>query len=106
MDEFNNRMNAQRAILAIVNQCGVDREQLSGLSQKAIERWLSANSIDSKGEVAAVLFQISSQLFFLAAKSQEQVTDDYRAISAAVRLLAAGLDDALRRRAYRHLKLR
>ena len=99
MDEFNNRMNAQRAVLTIVNECTASREQLSGLSKKAIERWLSVNCMDPRGEVAAVLYQISSRLFFLAAKSQEQVTDDYRAMVANIQSMAASLQDALNRSA-------
>lgn len=99
MDEFNNRMAAQRAVLAIVNQNDAFQEQLSGLSKKAIERWVGTNRIDPKGEVVTVLFQISSQLFFLAAKSQEQVTDDYRAIAANIRGLAERLEDVLKQKA-------
>ena len=95
MDEFNNRMNAQRAVLAVANQKEQLSEQLCGLSRKSIERWLSANCIDPQSEIASVLFRISSQLFFLAARSQEQVTDDYRAISANIRELTMSLRTAL-----------
>ena len=68
-------------------------------SQRVVKiRWgVSLNEITLyEGEVAAVLLQISSQLFFLAAKSQEQVTDDYRAITASIRELAERLEAALK----------
>jgi len=95
MDEFNNRMDAQRQVLAIVNGESPSAEELCGLSRKAIERWLTANRLDPKGEIATILFQISSKLFFLSSKSQEQITDEYRLLSGAVESLKTKLKDAL-----------
>jgi hypothetical protein len=74
--EFNNRIAAQRAILRVVNQARRDKEQLFGLSSKAIDRWISVNKIDQGSRVAKLLKEISGNLFFLANKSQEQISDE------------------------------
>lgn len=95
MDEFNNRIVAQRSVLEIVNGQYSRCEQLSGLSKKAIERWLSANKIDSKGEVAVILFKISNNMISLGIKSQEQVTNDYQNTVSSIQALAAQLGTAL-----------
>jgi hypothetical protein len=96
MDEFNNRMEAQRAVLAVVNHHAKFTEELCGLSKKAIERWLRVNQLEPTGEIATILFQISSKLFFLSSKSQEQVTEEYRLLAADVRSLTGELETLLR----------
>jgi hypothetical protein len=95
MDEFNNRMDAQRDVLQSVNRQHRFAEQLCGLSRKAIERWVSVNRLDPAGEVGLVLFKISSKLFFLSSKSQEQVTEEYQLLSREVGALKNQLDAAL-----------
>jgi hypothetical protein len=80
--EFNNRIAAQRAILRVVNQTRWDNEQLFGLSSKAIDRWISVNKIGQGSRLAKLLKEASENLFFLANKSQEQISDDYKAIRA------------------------
>ena|SRR5436190_10176230 len=97
MDEFINRIDAQRHVLETVNRQPRFAEELCGLSRKAIERWLSLNRIEPTGDVAAVLFQVSSRLFFLSSKSQEQVTEHYRLLSREVESLRMKLHDALTR---------
>lgn len=95
MDEFSNRMDVQRKVLEDVNRKGPFVEELCGLSRRAIERWLTANRIDSDSEMATVLFQISEKLFFLSNKSQEQVTDEYRLVSLQIHALRSKLVESL-----------
>lgn len=81
--EFNNRIDAQREVLSLVN--GLDwKEELYGLSSGAIDRWTNVNGIDSSSDLSRAVCESASKLFFLANKSQEQVTDEYRLLSAEV----------------------
>ncbi|KWV69166.1 MULTISPECIES: hypothetical protein [Pseudomonas] len=77
MNNFNNRIDAQRNILRIVNERHWYVEELSGLSNKAIDRWMLANQIDAASRLAELIRLAGRALFFLANKSQEQVTDEY-----------------------------
>lgn len=96
MDEFNNRMDAQRDILEIVNRQAGYSEELCGLSKKAIERWISANQLNPRSETCDILFQIAKKLFFLANKSQEQITEEYRALSSEISSLKIKLEKLVR----------
>jgi UV DNA damage repair endonuclease len=97
MYEFNNRMDAQRKIIEMVNLSPKNRkEELCGLSKNAIERWLNINSVSYEGEIGILLFQISQKLFFLSNKSQEQVSDDYKLLSFEVQQLQQKLSTALK----------
>jgi len=82
--EFNSRIAAQRHILKIVNASTWDAEQLLGLSARAIERWASANGIRPGVEIVRLLKAASAKLFFLANKSQEHVTNEYKSASAEI----------------------
>lgn len=84
MSEFNNRITAQRNALEIVNGSGLFSEPLLSLTGKAIERWSRKNGIDTHDLLVVLLKTMSETLFFLANKSQEQVTDDYKALSVKV----------------------
>lgn len=95
MDEFNNRMDAQRRVLEVVNQKGSNKEELCGLSKKAIERWIVANRLSPKDEISKILFKISEKLFFLAHKSQEQISEEYRLISSEISKLQLDLQKEL-----------
>lgn len=95
MDEFNNRMDAQRDILGVVNRQKSYPEELCGLSKKAIERWISSNQINPKSETCGILFQIAEKLFFLANKSQEQITEEYKALSSGISLLKINLEKSI-----------
>lgn len=95
MDEFNNRMDAQRNILEIVNRQVEHKEELCGLSKKAIERWIAANQVNSEGEVSRILFNISDKLFFLANKSQEQISEEYKLASSEISKLKRDLEKAI-----------
>ena len=87
MKEFNNRIDAQRNILQIVNKRSWQVEELSGLSNKAINRWMLANQIDATSRLAELIRVAGRALFFLANKSQEQVTDEYKHHSQEVATL-------------------
>ncbi len=82
--EFNNRIAAQRAILLVVNRKPWSSEQLFGLSSKAIDRWVSVNRIEPASRLVKLVRDISAKLFFLANKSQEQVSDEYTAVRAEI----------------------
>lgn len=84
MSEFNNRVDAQRAILRLVNQVADVREELFGLSKKAIDRWIAVNRIDPESHLVKLVLSAGEELFFLANKSQEQVTDEYKLRSSRV----------------------
>lgn len=77
MDEFVNRMATQRHVLNIVNRKVSCTEKLFGLSSTAIERWAMANRLEPKSVIARLLRQISSELFFMATRSQEPVSAEY-----------------------------
>lgn len=95
MDEFNNRMDAQRRVLSVVNGRRRWREELCGLSLNAIERWTRINRCEHDGPVPTLLKEISKTLFFLATKSQEQVSEDYRKLSSDVASLTEDLEAVL-----------
>lgn len=95
MDEFNNRMDAQRNILEVVNRQGEFSEELCGLSKKAIERWISSNQLNPKSETCDILYQIAKKLFFLANKSQEQITEEYKALSSKISALKINLEKSI-----------
>lgn len=84
MSEFNNRITAQRNALKIVNGSGLFSEALLSLTEKAIDRWLKNNGVDAHNNVVKLLKSLSRALFFLANKSQEQVTEDYKALSETI----------------------
>lgn len=86
MSDFNSRIAAQRDILMAVNALHF-REELLGLSQGALDRWFSKNEINKTSQLAQLLFDAASKLFFLANKSQEQITDQYRKLSLEVDML-------------------
>ncbi|MDY7531549.1 hypothetical protein RGV33_07635 [Pseudomonas sp. Bout1] len=81
--EFNNRIDAQREVLGLVNGLAW-KEELYGLSSGAIDRWTKVNGIASSSALSQAVYESASKLFFLANKSQEQVTDEYRLLSAEV----------------------
>src|ERR1700730_6417211 len=82
--EFNNRIAAQRAILRVINRKSWSSEQLFGLSSKAIDRWVSVNRIEPGSRLVKLIRDVSAKLFFLANKSQEQVSDEYTAVRAEI----------------------
>jgi hypothetical protein len=87
MHEFNNRIAAQRQILRLVNRLTWLKEELYGLSNKAINRWIIANRIEPDSKLIQLLWTASEKLFFLANKSQEQVTEEYKMTSEEVAII-------------------
>jgi hypothetical protein len=81
MNEFNNRIAAQRQLIHKVNRKRWEKEELFGLSSKAIERWVFVNGIDPDSRLVELVRAASSKLFFLANKSQEQISDEYKMLS-------------------------
>lgn len=77
MDEFVGRMATQRHVLNVVNRRVSYTEKLFGLSSIAIERWAVANQLEPKSVIVRLLRQISSELFFMATRSQEPVSAEY-----------------------------
>jgi hypothetical protein len=93
MDEFINRIAAQRIILQIVNRSCRHGEALLGLSRNAIERWVGRNGLDRESPSVSLIEAVSSRLFFLANKSQQQISEDYRLLATEVALLTRKIDE-------------
>ncbi|HEX7046624.1 MAG TPA: hypothetical protein VF275_03500 [Gammaproteobacteria bacterium] len=94
MSEFNNRIAAQRQILFHVNRIRWD-EELFGMSNGAIRRWVNVNNIGAASKLAALISEAADKLFFLSNKSQEQVTDEYKLLSAEVSMLTTKIASAV-----------
>lgn len=84
MSEFNNRIQAQRSALKIINGSGKFSEPLLSLTDKAIDRWSRNNGIKETELLVVLLTKLSKSLFFLANKSQEQMTEDYKDLTQQV----------------------
>ena len=84
MSEFSNRIKVQREALKVVNGSGLFREPLLSLTEKAIDRWSNNNDLSNTDRAILLLKAMSGTLFFLANKSQEQVTEDYKTLSKKV----------------------
>jgi hypothetical protein len=94
VSEFNNRIDAQRRILRVVNGSLRDKEELFGLSSGALKRWTSTNQLDRHGVLVSLLYEAASKLFFLSNKSQEQITEEYRRLSDEVGRLTKMISEA------------
>lgn len=77
MDEFVGRMATQRHILNLVNSKVLRVEPLFGLSASAISRWAQENGVPHASPVVSLLKRVSSELFFMATRSQEPVSSEY-----------------------------
>lgn len=95
MNEFQNRMAAQRRILQLVNAAASPAEELFSLSSAAIERWASANAIHGGSELLGLIKTASAKLFFLANKSQEQISEDYRSASREIADVTSAIEEEL-----------
>lgn len=93
MHEFNNRIDAQREILRSVNALPWRTEKLLGLSSKAILRWSTVNQLDQTSRLIEMVTEAASCLFFLANKSQEQITDNYSMKSSRVAQLSSSIQN-------------
>lgn len=83
MSEFNNRIDVQRQILTIINSKNWT-EELNGLSKGAIDRWINSNMLNSTSDLVCTINEAAKKLFFLANKSQEQITKEYQLLSTEV----------------------
>lgn len=63
MDEFLNRITAQRSVINIVNGKSNFPFPLVGLSSKSIERWKLENKVNENSELLNTLYLIASKLF-------------------------------------------
>jgi hypothetical protein len=91
MNEFKDRMAAQRAVLTAVNT-RPQTEELFGLSSKAIDRWALANHVTVDSKLRGLVESASSKLFFLANKSQEQISEDYRTVCTDIAALTEEIE--------------
>jgi hypothetical protein len=98
MHEFNSRISAQRQILQLVNLKDWDKEALFGLSSKAIDRWTAVNRIEPGGQLVTLIRAVSAKLFFLANKSQEQVSERYKLLSSEIADLAKDIASEINKR--------
>lgn len=78
MDEFVSRMATQRRVLDLINSRLELHEELFGLSSSAIDRWAASNQLSPSSEVVRQVKEISSELFFMATRSQEPVSSEYK----------------------------
>ncbi|MFK7050819.1 hypothetical protein FLACOL_02319 [Flavobacterium columnare] len=81
--EFNSRVDLQREVIKIVNENNF-KNKLNGLSMPAIESWILNNNI-SNDVLKKCLVTISEKLFFIANKSQDQITEEYKNLQISVR---------------------
>ncbi|MEA9414298.1 hypothetical protein [Flavobacterium sp. PL02] len=84
MSDFLNRIDIQRRAIKIVNSNNSFRFHLAGLSINAVEKWREQNDISIEHDIMKMLLKISSKIFFLSNKSQEQITEDYKILSTEV----------------------
>lgn len=98
MSEFSNRIKAQRDALKVVNSSGLFREPLLSLTEKAIDRWSHNNDLSNTDCAIPLLKAMSDTLFFLANKSQEQITEDYKILSKKVNDQLSKLENELKNR--------
>lgn len=80
--EFNSRVDLQREVIKIVNEKNF-KNKLNGLSRPAIDSWIFNNKI-SNDLLKICLFTISEKLFFIANKSQDQITEEYKNLQISV----------------------
>lgn len=97
MSEFNKRISLQRKVLKEVNQYNIFDEPLLSLTHKSIERWIYNNNIDNDALIVSYLFEISKKLFFLANKSQEQISDQYRHQESEVNAMISLIKDEVKK---------
>ena len=77
MGEFVSRMATQRQVLDLINSRLHLNEKLFGLSSSAIDRCVASNQLSPSSEVVLRVKDISSELFFMATRSQEPVSSEY-----------------------------
>jgi hypothetical protein len=81
--EFNSRVDLQREVIKILNQKDF-KNKLNGLSKPAIDSWFVNNNISNE-LLKNSLISISEKLFFIANKSQDQITEEYKDLQISVK---------------------
>ena len=81
--EFNSRVDLQREVIKVLNQKDY-KNKLNGLSKPAIDSWIISNNI-SNNSLKNSLISISEKLFFIANKSQDQITEEYKNLQLSVK---------------------
>lgn len=97
MHDFLNRVDAQRLILESINSRAWSNEPLMSLSGKSIARWIERNNNEPPAGLIQLLKLASEKLFFLANKSQEQITEDYKSLSIEVFHLAEEIKNKVKK---------
>lgn len=98
MDEFIGRMATQRHVLKLVNETVPAKEKLFGLSSAAIDRWAVANQVGPDSELVLLLQKVSSELFFMATRSQEPVSGEYELRQERILEIVKELEESVRER--------
>jgi len=80
--EFNSRVDLQRQVLKLVNHTKFNT-QLAGLSKLALDNWIFSNNIKNE-ELISSLYKIAEKLFFIANKSQDQITEEYKSLQLSI----------------------
>lgn len=93
--EFNNRIAAQRELLKIINRKAWPVEDLFGLSAKAIDRWVRANQLNPQAALVRMVIAVSNKLFFLANKSQEQISEQYQIVRSEIAMACRDIEREL-----------
>ena len=75
-----------------MNRRNWGKEELFGLSSKAIDRWIVVNRIDPEAQLVKLIKIASAKLFFLANKSQEQVSEEYKIVSSEIASLTKTIE--------------
>jgi hypothetical protein len=81
--EFNSRVDLQREVIKILNK-KYFKNQLNGLSRPALDSWFVNNHI-SDDSLKNSLITISEKLFFIANKSQDQITEEYKDLQISIK---------------------
>jgi len=73
----SSRVEAQRQILKAVNSREWSGEQLFALTTAAIQRWASANGVDTSTALVKLLNSASAQIFVMANHSDDPIAGSY-----------------------------
>lgn len=97
MDEFLNRVNAQKKVLRLVNQIQWTGEQLISLNEKTIKRWVKTNHLLDEDAIVKAVWSCSELLFTLATRSQEQISEEYQNNETAFRMTIKTLESEVKK---------
>jgi len=77
MIEFRNRLTIQRKLLNLINR-KIGGFSLNGISVYTIQRWCNDNNLDVNSDLVFKIKLISKELQFLANRSQEAISLEYK----------------------------